>query len=205
MDGASIIDTWFGGLILKKNQLMWVIALLIVNTGWIFLSGKMVPQEINRPGADFAENRAAELDPFFSDEIDYKIEYCFKSSNGVLLNYSLVIKQGSTVLFEDQGTTDDGCKTFSSTGKSGDLDFQTTVDSGIDSEVTLYTKPLGNVMWEGIFLFSIGTLVVAYLETGLRHKIKEKVDNRPQPKSSIPQELEPVQNEGIWQTPLRPK
>jgi len=85
------------------------------------------------------------------------------------------------------------------------LDFQTTVDSGVDSEVTLYTKPLGNVMWEGIFLFSIGTLVVAYLETGLRHKIKEKIDNRPQPKSSIPQELEPVQNEGIWQTPLRPK
>ena len=190
---------------MRKNQLMWIIALIIVNSSWIFLTGKMVPQEINRPGAEFAENRGAELDPLFSDEIDYRIEYCFKSSNGLILNYSIIVKQGNSILYEDQGTTEDGCNKFSSTGSSGDLIFQTILDPGIDSDTTLYTKPLGNVVWEGVFLFSIGTFAVAYLETGLRNNIKKKIENKPKQKPPEVQELQPIENQGVWQTPLRPK
>ena len=205
MDGAGIGNTGFGGLIMRKNQLMWIIALIIVNSSWIFLTGKMVPQEINRPGAEFAENRGAELDPLFSDEIDYRIEYCFKSSNGLILNYSIIVKQGNSILYEDQGTTEDGCNKFSSTGSSGDLIFQTILDPGIDSDTTLYTKPLGNVVWEGVFLFSIGTFAVAYLETGLRNNIKKKIENKPKQKPPEVQELQPIENQGVWQNPLRPK
>lgn len=190
---------------MRKNQLMWIIALIIVNSSWIFLTGKMVPQEINRPGAEFAENRGAELDPLFSDEIDYRIEYCFKSSNGLILNYSIIVKQGNSILYEDQGTTEDGCNKFSSTGSSGDLIFQTILDPGIDSDTTLYTKPLGNVVWEGVFLFSIGTFAVAYLETGLRNNIKKKIENKPKQEPPEVQKLQPIENQGVWQTPLRPK
>ena len=187
---------------MRKNQLMWIVALIIVNSSWIFLTGKMVPQEINRQGAEFAENRSAELDPFFSDEIDYRIEYCFKSSNGMILNYSIIVKQGNSILYEDQGTTEDGCNKFSSTGSSGELIFQTIVDPGIDSDTTLYTKPFGNVVWEGVFLFSIGTFAVAYLETGLRNEIKKKIENRPKEEPPEVQELQPIENQGVWQNQI---
>ena len=121
------------------------------------------------------------------------------------MNYSIIVKQGNSILYEDQGTTEDGCNKFSSTGSSGDLIFQTILDPGIDSDTTLYTKPLGNVVWEGVFLFSIGTFAVAYLETGLRNKIKTKIENKPKQEPPEVQKLQPIENQGVWQNPLRPK
>ena len=42
---------------MNKNYWLWLIALLVVNTGWYFVSEQSATQEINRPGADFEENR----------------------------------------------------------------------------------------------------------------------------------------------------
>ena len=67
---------------MKKSYWLWVIALLVVNTGWYFVSEQSATQEINRPGADFEENREAELSSIVGSEIEYEIEHCFESLNG---------------------------------------------------------------------------------------------------------------------------
>ena len=60
---------------MKNNYLLWLIALLVVNTGWYFVSQQSATQEINRPGADFEEIREADLSSIVGTEIDYEIEH----------------------------------------------------------------------------------------------------------------------------------
>ena len=39
---------------MKNNYWLWLVALILVNTGWYFVSQQSATQEINRPGADFS-------------------------------------------------------------------------------------------------------------------------------------------------------
>ena len=59
---------------MKNNYWLWLVALILVNTGWYVVSQQSATQEINRPGADFSQSRDAELSSIIGNEIDYEIE-----------------------------------------------------------------------------------------------------------------------------------
>ena len=90
---------------MKKNYIMWAIALVLVNSGWYFVSQQSASQEINRPGADFSENREAELTSIVGDQSRFELEFCFKSNNGEVYDVSIEIKKNSESIYFWNGTT----------------------------------------------------------------------------------------------------
>ena len=55
---------------MKSSYYLWIIALVVVNTGWYTVSQQGATQEINRPGADFSESREGELSTRIGSEVD---------------------------------------------------------------------------------------------------------------------------------------
>ena len=189
---------------MKNNRILWIIALVIVNSGWYVVSQQSASQEINRPGAEFSGQREAEIVALVGDSSDYEIEHCFESINGESLDVSIRVEMDSKVLYEWSGTTDEGCLSFSSNSDEGKITVYTVVEDGVESETTLHTWPLKNAFIPGMIIFSIGTLIVAYLETIIRVLIKkkiEKIDAMAIETSS--EEITPANS--IWQEPVRPQ
>lgn len=188
---------------MKNNYWLWLVALILVNTGWYFVSQQGATQEINRPGADFSESREAELSAIVGDEVDYEIEHCFESINGRVYNVSIDIKQGSETLYSWEGDTDDGCITFSSSAEEGDITVNTQIEEGVETTTKLTTWPMKNSFLFGLVFFSLGTIAVAFGETFVRQLIKNRI------KESNTVELKEAptavsSNDGIWQDPIRP-
>lgn len=188
---------------MKINYWLWLVALLVVNTGWYFVSEQSATQEINRPGADFEENREAELSSIVGSEIDYEIEHCFESLNGRVLSVNLSIEQDSETIYSWSGTTDDGCVVHSATAQEGKITVVTTVEDGVETKTMVTTWPLKGAFIGGVVLFSIGTVAVAFGETFVRYVIKQRIEKS----SNEVQETTPTNTatSGIWQDPVRPK
>ncbi len=188
---------------MKRSYWLWLISLLVVNTGWYFVSEQSATQEINRPGADFEENREAELSSIVGNEIEYEIEHCFESLNGRVLSVNLSIEQGSETIYSWSGTTDDGCVVHSATANEGKIIVLTSVEEGVETNTMVTTWPLKGAFIGGVVLFSIATVAVAFGEKFARYVIKQRMA-----KPSISnQEETPVIDtiSGIWQDPVRPE
>ena len=187
---------------MKNSYWLWIIALIVVNTGWYAVSQQGAVQEINRPGADFSESREGKLSTIIGSEVDYEIEHCFESINGGVHNASITIESDSEVLYSWEGDTDEGCITYSSTAGEGEFVVITIVDEGVDTTTTMTTWPMKNAFVMGLILFSLCTVAVAFGETFVRALVKKKMEqthsvNTPQIESFS-------QSNGIWQDPVRP-
>ena len=190
---------------MKKNYIMWAIALVLVNSGWYFVSQQSASQEINRPGADFSENREAELTSIVGDQSRFELEFCFKSNNGEVYDVSIEIKKNSESIYFWNGTTDDDCITHSDTVEEGEITVITLADESVEVTANLVSWPMENALIPGVILFSIGTVVVAYGERIVRKIIVKRLD-RAAAESSVEIHSNPtVETSGIWQEPVRPK
>ncbi|MBT4982518.1 MAG: hypothetical protein HOM47_06265 [Euryarchaeota archaeon] len=194
---------------MKKNHILWLIALFIVNSGWYFVSQQSASQEINRSGADFSGEREAKIGTIIGTSVDYELEHCFDSVNGGVYEASIKVEFESVVVYSWNGTTDDGCITFSSTSEEGTLLITTELEEGGETTTTLYTWPLKSAIIPGAVLFSIGTLIVAYGETSVRTLLRKRFGNIEADGKAIAGELKPneteVQTSPIWQEPKRPQ
>ena len=188
---------------MKKNRVLWFIALIIVNSGWYAVSQQSASQEINRPGADFSGAREAKIVALVGDSSDFEIEHCFTSINGAVHNASIRVELDSKVLYEWSGDTDDGCVTYSSESDEGTIVIFTEMEDGAESKTTLSTWPLKNALIPGMIIFSLGTLLVAYLETLVRVVIKKKIEKiDAMAIETTTEEVTPTNS--IWQDPVRP-
>jgi len=187
---------------MKNSYWLWIIALIVVNTGWYAVSQQGAVQEINRPGADFSESREGKLSTLIGSEVDYEIEHCFESINGGVHNASITIKSDSEVLYSWEGDTDEGCITYSSIAGEGEFVVITVVDEGVDTTTTMTTWPMKNAFVMGLILFSLCTVAVAFGETFVRALVKKKMDQEPT-NNSVKTDTLPESN-GIWQDPVRP-
>ena len=59
---------------MKINYVLWLAAMLVVNSGWYVVSQQSASQEINRPGAEFSESRDAKLSSIMGEESAYQRE-----------------------------------------------------------------------------------------------------------------------------------
>ena len=114
---------------MKKNYILWILALLVINTGWYNLSKQSVNQEINRPGAEFSEVREANIGGLIGDEADFEIEHCFDSLNGGEYNVSIQVKQNTITLYEWNGTTENDCVKFKSSSGKGEIKIITEIEA----------------------------------------------------------------------------
>ena len=187
---------------MKNSYWLWIIALIVVNTGWYTVSQQGATQEINRPGADFSESREGELSTLIGSEVDYEIEHCFESINGGVHNASITVQSDSEVLYTWEGDTDDGCITYYSVAGEGKFVVTTIVDEGVETTTTLTTWPMKNAFLMGLILFSLCTVAVAFGETFVRTLVKKKIDQNHS--TATPQIGSISQPSGIWQDPIRP-
>ncbi|MGB1588855.1 MAG: hypothetical protein ACPHDO_00780 [Candidatus Poseidoniaceae archaeon] len=187
---------------MKNKIYLWAIALIIVNTGWFFVSQQSATQEINRPGADFAEKRDASITSIGSDSSEFEIYHCFESTNGQELNASVKVQKDSVVIYSWEGTTEDGCVTQSIESSDGNLVVITEVEEGAESTVSIVTWPMKSFFAVGVLIFTIGTVVVAYLEIIVKKTIKNRLNKEPKSQSEDEQNLI-VETTGIWQAPIK--
>ena len=187
---------------MKTKVIIWTLALVIVNTGWFVISGQGAIQEINRPGADFAEEREANMVAVFSNEAEYEIEHCFTSNNGGTYNVSIKIESKSKVIYSWEGTTEDGCVSHSGDADVGEVTILTSIEDGVDAKASLETWPLKSTFIPGLFIFSILTVGVAYLEIFVRGHIIRKIEKIQE--ANVPEvTLNSMDDNGIWQEPIR--
>ena len=187
---------------MKNNYWLWLIALLVVNSGWYFVSQQSAMQEINRPGADFSDSRDAELSSIFGNDVDYEIEHCFNSVNGSVQNVSLNIKQDSKTLYTWEGTTEDGCIIYSSTASEGEITVNTLIEEGVETTTSITTWPMKSGFVIGALLFSIGTVTVAFGESVVRFLINKRKISTPE---TVVKTKQPTTSDNqIWQEPIRP-
>ena len=187
---------------MKNSYWLWIIALIVVNAGWYVVSQQGAAQEINRPGADFSDSRDAELSSLVGSEVEYEIEHCFDSTNGGVYNASITVESESETLYSWEGTTDEGCITYSSTSSEGEIIVVTIIEEGVETTTTLTTWPLKSAFIIGLILFSLCTVAVAFGETFVRALVKKKMDQEPT-NNSVKTDTFPESN-GIWQDPVRP-
>tara|TARA_B110000438_G_scaffold266680_1_gene280942 strand:+ start:415 stop:984 length:570 start_codon:yes stop_codon:yes gene_type:complete len=189
---------------MKKNHMLWIIALIIVNSGWYVVTQQSASQEINRPGADFSGERDAEITALIGSNSDYELVHCFESINGGIYNVSIRIEMDSEILYSWSGDTSDDCVSFSSSSDEGTITIITEIEEGAESTTTFNTWPLEGALIPGILVFSLGTLLLAYGETIVRSLIRkklEKIDNM-----AIEQAAESATTPSIiWQDPVRPE
>tara|TARA_B000000441_G_C21562734_1_gene243923 strand:- start:42 stop:608 length:567 start_codon:yes stop_codon:yes gene_type:complete len=187
---------------MKNSYYLWIIALIVVNTGWYAVSQQGAVQEINRPGADFSESREGELSTLIGSEVDFEIEHCFESINGGVYNATITVESESETLYSWEGTTDEGCITYSSTSGEGEIIVVTIIEEGVETTTTLTTWPMKSAFIIGLILFSLCTVAVAFGETFVRALVKKKMDQEPT-SNSVKTDTFPESN-GIWQDPVRP-
>ena len=189
---------------MKFNYVLWLLALVIVNSGWYVVSQKSATQEINRPGADFASEREASLSTLIGDESEYELEHCFDSVNGGIYNVSLQVVSESKILYEWNGTTDSDCISFSSSTKEGKITIFTEIEDGVEATANLQTWPLKSAMLPGMMIFSIGTVLLAFGETFFRKIIASRLQKVSTESESSETYSPNVVQSGIWQDPSRP-
>ena len=56
----------------------------------------------------------------------------------------------------------------------------------------------------GLFIFSLATILLAFIESVVRDVVKQKMKNTSEPIDTKPAEL-PEESSGIWQEPVRPE
>lgn len=191
---------------MKKNYILWILALLVINTGWYNLSKQSVNQEINRPGAEFSEVREANIGGLIGDEADFEIEHCFDSLNGGEYNVSIQVKQNTITLYEWNGTTENDCVKFKSSSGKGEIKIITEIEDGVTSTTNIKTWPLENLTYLGTFIFSVMTVTLAFAESFVRKYVVKKIENKtpvknPEIAKSVITHSPPT---GIWQDPIKP-
>lgn len=192
---------------MKRNHVLWILALLVINTGWYNLSKQGVNQEINRPGAEFAEVREANIGGLMGDEADFEIEHCFDSLNGGEYNVSIQVKQNALTLYDWNGTTDTDCIKFKSSSGKGEIKIITEIEDGVTSTTNVKTWPLENLTYLGIVIFSMMTGALAFAESFVRKYVIKKIGKNVPEKNpeNPPTGFTRSSHTGIWQDPLRPK
>ena len=188
---------------MKNNLWIWVIALIIVNTGWYFASQQGASQEINRPGAEFSSSRNAEASSLIGDTSEVEISHCFESTNGTTQNASVQIERDSKIIYKWEGTTDDGCVTKLIESEDGKLVIYTVVDDGVQSTVTLVTWPLKSSFIPGVVLFSVLTIAVAYGEVFVKKVVKKKIEKAAVVETEMVSVEVHQDTSSIWQDPVK--
>jgi hypothetical protein len=207
MDEASKRVAWYGGAIMNKNIVGWIVILILINVVWIFIADNTATQDINRPGAEFSSERESEVSSLFGlGPIPAEITCSFTTNNGQDLDVGYRLSLDGKTVASWSGNSSEKCKDWKGELAPGDYVFETTSFDDIDATISLHLQPFEPLRWYGHVILSVLLFVFGGAELFIRKILPERKEKEsPTPQYQIIIEDTPPQNEGIWQDPIRPK
>ena len=188
------------------NKLSWAVILILINVAWGYMADNTATQDINRPGAEFAEEREADVDSLFGNsDIPAVIKCSFESTNGQELEVGYKLILDGKVVAKWSGNSSESCEGWSGELEPGDYVFETTSFENIETTISLELQPFEPLRWYGHIILSAMLFLFGGAEILVRMVIPEKKDKAKNSSSlEIVVEGQAQENEGIWQDPIRP-
>lgn len=153
-----------------QSILLWVVALVLINTLWLNVADQTAPNEINNPD-QFQTYREVEISPVFgsSSPIPAELSTVFESNSLDNANVSFSIKKDNqSTVFSWSGTLTDEPPVWSDELAPGQYTITTLVEEGVDVQQRLNLKPLAAVQTLGHVVLSILLVALAWGEQGVR-------------------------------------
>ncbi|MDP6870183.1 MAG: hypothetical protein QGI21_05370 [Candidatus Poseidoniaceae archaeon] len=191
---------------MNKNQIYWVVAILVINGGWASIAGNTVSQEINRPGADFSYEREADIGTLFSeDKIPISIECSFTSINGE--NHEVgweLVKEGKLIASWN-GNSSENCIGWAGEVNGGSYVVRTLSNESLETTITLNIQPFEPLRYHVHIAMTFLMIIFGFLEDLVR-KFWPKTKKKELEKTIVEEiNVSSVRNEGVWQDPIRQK
>lgn len=158
----------------NNNPLLWIVALVIINSVWYGVADGKATHEINDQEHS-TEDRTIEISSVFgsSKEIEaaFSVQFFAVSSDSGNVSWKISTLDGQVIAnWDGKLGQEQGWQGHLSPGK---YVFNTTMDDGILTEQNLYLKPFENLRLEGHLLLSIGLIGFAFLEPIVKKQISK--------------------------------
>lgn len=157
-----------------KQVILWIIAILIVNITWAFVTDSEASYEINSKDQT-EEQRDIDIADFFgmTQPIPARLEMTFYPSNTGEVNYSFFLTDGVDIVTQGSGIAMNS-EVWIGELSPGTFDMSVDVSNGITADQTLYTQPFKPYQISGHIVVSIALVAVSFAEAGVRAFIQQK-------------------------------
>jgi hypothetical protein len=195
-----------------KQIILWIIAILVVNITWAFVTDSEASYEINSKDQT-EEQRDIDIADFFgmTEPIPARIEMTFYPSNTGESNYSFFLTDGDDVVTQGSGIATNS-EIWVGELSPGTFEMSVDVSNGITADQTMYTQPFKPYQISGHIVVSIALVAVSFAEVGVRAFIQQKqqvkVNSTPTTSienNSLPQSSATVYDEedmSPWRDPI---
>jgi len=158
----------------SKQIILWIIAVLVVNITWAFVTDSEASYEINSKDQT-EEKRDIDIADFFgmTEPIPARIEMTFYPSNTGESNYSFLLTDGDDVVTQGSGIATNS-EIWVGELSPGTFEMSVDVSNGITADQTMYTQPFKPYQISGHIVVSIALVAVSFAEVGVRAFIQQK-------------------------------
>ena len=158
----------------SKQIILWIIAVLVVNITWAFVTDSEASYEINSKDQT-EEKRDIDIADFFgmTEPIPARIEMTFYPSNTGESNYSFFLTDGDDVVTQGSGIATNS-EIWVGELSPGTFEMSVDVSNGITADQTMYTQPFKPYQISGHIVVSIALVAVSFAEVGVRAFIQQK-------------------------------
>jgi len=197
------------------KPVMWLVAILVVNSLWSTVASQEAPNEINSPSQtqkyrEVIVASVAELDrPLPARMV---VSFSAENTDTGSVSYSILLNN-QTKVAEWSGNLGDDVPQWRGALKPGTYIIETVVDDGIVAQQELFIQPFAAYQLEGHIVLSLMLIGIAFAEQGIRslaNKFKQPLDTQTQERtpykeiqSEAPEFDHLSENDSPWREPLR--
>ena len=191
---------------LDKNKIIWLVAIVFINGLWAVISDNEVPQSINRPGADFSQQRDASIGGLIGESpIPVRLECNFIPMQETTSEIGWDLTKDGKTIASWRGVIGDSCDGWEGELIPGDYVVNTISNDSIEATITLYLAPFESIQLIGHLLFTLTFFVIVGLEiVGKKYWPKKKKKKSDEESVLMFEQTSAFDAEGIWQDPLKP-
>ena len=198
------------------NPALWVVAVMVVNVAWLFVTEQEAPIELNKEG-QLESFRTFDLEGALSsnEPMPTRLLMAFStdSPEDVNLTYALRL-DNQTIVTQWNGTVAQAPDRWEGDLAPGRYVLETQVSRDVDVEQTLFVTPFKPVQVLGHLALSVGLVLLALAEQGVKELYRRRAVVRPPSTTSerspfkplnqgMPDADQQVQDESPWRDPMR--
>ena len=198
------------------NPALWVVAVMVVNVAWLFVTEQEAPIELNKEG-QLESFRTFDLEGALSsnEPMPTRLLMAFStdSPEDVNLTYALRL-DNQTIVTQWNGTVAQAPDRWEGDLAPGRYVLETQVSRDVDVEQTLFVTPFKPVQVLGHLALSVGLVLLALAEQGVKELYRRRAVVRPPSTTSerspfkplaqgMPDADQHVQDESPWRDPMR--
>ena len=198
---------------LLRGVLIWAVAIAVVNLAWgLVVDGEAV-RELNDADHPFQENVLIPIQGLLGAEgplpAVFEAEFEHLADPTAEVGWAITSADG-TLVAGWNGTVQDGASGWEGTLPPGDYVLASSGPDQVVAYMTLTLEPLGPMRVEGHLLATLGLIVIAFADRGVRRWLESRESKSDG--ESIPigfrgvrplVDEDPVQVDGQWSPPVR--